>query len=36
MPMVMRGLVVPANKASYIVMDAKRESDRINIPFGDY
>ena len=34
MPMVMRGLVVPAKKASYIVMDAKRESDRINIPFG--
>lgn len=34
MPMVMRGLVVPANKASYIVMDAKRESERINVPFG--
>ena len=34
MPMVMRGLVVPANKASYIVIDAKRESERINIPFG--
>ena len=34
MPMVMRGLVVPRDKALYIVKDAKRESHRINVPFG--
>jgi len=34
MPMVMRGLVVPRDKALYIVKDAKRESYRINVPFG--
>lgn len=34
MPMVMRGLEVPRVKALYIVKDAKRESHRINVPFG--
>ena len=34
MPMVMRGLAVPRDKALYIVKDAKRESHRINVPFG--
>ena len=34
MPMMMRGLAVPTNKTSYIVMDAKRESNRIGVPFG--
>ena len=34
MPMVMRGLPVPQNKLRYIISDAKREADRINVPFG--
>lgn len=34
MPMVMRGLQVPFAKRLYIVKDAKREADRLGIPFG--
>ncbi|MDB4958573.1 MAG: oxidoreductase [Myxococcales bacterium] len=34
-PMVTRGLEVPAIKRMYIVRDAKREADRLNIPFGE-
>jgi 2-hydroxychromene-2-carboxylate isomerase len=34
-PMVMRGLAVPAIKRLYIVRDAKREADRLGIPFGE-
>ena len=34
MPMVMRGLPVPARKGRYIIQDAKREADRIGVPFG--
>lgn len=34
LPMVMRGLPVPASKRLYIVRDAKREADRLGIPFG--
>jgi 2-hydroxychromene-2-carboxylate isomerase len=32
--MVMRGLAVPRAKRLYIVHDAKREADRLGIPFG--
>lgn len=34
LPMVMRGLPVPAIKRRYILLDAKREADRHGIPFG--
>lgn len=34
LPMVMRGLKVPARKRLYIVRDTKREADRKGIPFG--
>jgi 2-hydroxychromene-2-carboxylate isomerase len=34
-PMVTRGLAVPGVKRMYIVHDAKREADRLNIPFGE-
>jgi 2-hydroxychromene-2-carboxylate isomerase len=35
MPMVMRGLPVPPRKGRYIIQDAKREADRIGVPFGN-
>lgn len=35
LPMVMRGLPVPRIKTFYIVRDAKREADRLGIPFGE-
>ncbi|MBL0216125.1 MAG: DsbA family protein [Myxococcales bacterium] len=34
-PMVMRGLPMPQMKRMYIVKDAKREADRLGIPFGE-
>ena len=34
-PMVTRGLPVPTVKRMYIVKDAKREADRLGIPFGE-
>lgn len=34
-PMVVRGLPLPSVKAMYIVRDAKREADRLGIPFGE-
>ncbi|MEM7767324.1 MAG: DsbA family protein [Pseudomonadota bacterium] len=34
LPMVMRGLQVPATKGRYIVMDVAREARRLGIPFG--
>lgn len=34
LPMVMRGMKVPRRKLLYIVNDAKRESERLQIPFG--
>ena len=34
-PMVTRGLPVPQVKRLYIVRDAKREADRLGIPFGE-
>ncbi|HET7504715.1 MAG TPA: DsbA family protein [Kofleriaceae bacterium] len=34
-PMVDRGLPVPAVKRAYMVRDAKREADRLGIPFGE-
>ena len=34
LPMVMRGLAVPSSKRLYIAFDAKREADRLGIPFG--
>jgi 2-hydroxychromene-2-carboxylate isomerase len=34
LPMVMRGLPVPRAKRLYIIHDAKREADRLGIPFG--
>jgi 2-hydroxychromene-2-carboxylate isomerase len=34
LPMVMRGLAVPAAKRMYIVLDAKREAERLGLPFG--
>jgi 2-hydroxychromene-2-carboxylate isomerase len=35
LPMVTRGLQVPTVKRMYIVRDAKREADRLGIPFGE-
>jgi 2-hydroxychromene-2-carboxylate isomerase len=34
LPMVMRGLPVPAAKRLYIVLDTKREAEEIGVPFG--
>ncbi|WP_372706774.1 DsbA family protein [Brevundimonas sp.] len=34
LPMVMRGLPVPAAKRNYILRDCKREAERLGIPFG--
>lgn len=34
LPMVMRGLPVPMPKRLYIVRDAKREAERLGLPFG--
>lgn len=34
-PMVTRGLPVPQQKRLYIVRDAKREADRLRVPFGE-
>lgn len=34
LPMVMRGLAVPSSKRLYIAFDAKREADRLGVPFG--
>lgn len=34
LPMVMRGLVVPRIKTLYIVLDCKREAERLSLPFG--
>ncbi|HMR81155.1 MAG TPA: DsbA family protein, partial [Polyangiaceae bacterium] len=34
LPMVMRGLAVPRSKKFYILTDAKREADRLGVPFG--
>lgn len=34
LPMVMRGLPVPRAKSRYIVLDAKREAERVEAPFG--
>lgn len=34
LPMVMRGLPVPASKRLYILQDAAREARRLDIPFG--
>jgi 2-hydroxychromene-2-carboxylate isomerase len=34
LPMVMRGLPVPKAKRLYIMRDAKREAERLDIPFG--
>ena len=34
LPMVMRGLPVPRVKSRYIVLDTKREADRVGLPFG--
>jgi 2-hydroxychromene-2-carboxylate isomerase len=34
LPMVMRGLPVPWPKRMYIVLDAKREAERLGMPFG--
>jgi len=34
LPMVMRGMKVPRKKLVYIVNDTKRESERLQIPFG--
>jgi 2-hydroxychromene-2-carboxylate isomerase len=34
-PMVTRGLPVPGVKRMYIVRDAKREADRLGVPFGE-
>ena len=35
LPMVMRGMQVPRAKLVYIAKDAKREADRLDIPFGN-
>ena len=35
LPMVMRGMQVPRAKLIYIAKDAKREADRLDIPFGN-
>jgi 2-hydroxychromene-2-carboxylate isomerase len=34
LPMVMRGLPVPGGKRMYIVLDTKREAERLGMPFG--
>jgi 2-hydroxychromene-2-carboxylate isomerase len=34
LPMVMRGLPVPAAKRVYILLDTKREAERAGVPFG--
>ena len=34
LPMVMRGLPVPAAKRNYILRDCKREADHLGLPFG--
>ncbi len=34
LPMVMRGLPVPAAKRWYITLDSKREADSVGVPFG--
>lgn len=34
LPMVMRGLPVPGVKRLYIVLDCKREAERVGLPFG--
>ena len=34
LPMLMRGFVMPRQKTLYIARDAKREADRLGIPFG--
>jgi 2-hydroxychromene-2-carboxylate isomerase len=34
LPMVMRGLPVPRIKSRYIMLDTKREADRVDLPFG--
>jgi len=34
LPMVMRGMAVPSAKRIYIVLDCKREAERLGIPFG--
>jgi 2-hydroxychromene-2-carboxylate isomerase len=34
LPMVMRGLPVPAAKQLYITLDTKREAERVGLPFG--
>jgi 2-hydroxychromene-2-carboxylate isomerase len=34
LPMVMRGLPVPASKRMYITLDTKREADAVGMPFG--
>ncbi len=35
MPMVMRGVPAPTAKGIYIMLDAKREADALDVPFGD-
>ncbi len=35
LPMVMRGLKVPKSKLLYIVNDANREAERLEVPFGN-
>jgi len=35
LPMVMRGLPVPRRKGIYIMLDAKREAERLGLPFGN-
>jgi 2-hydroxychromene-2-carboxylate isomerase len=35
LPLVMRGATMPTTKRMYIVRDAKREADRLGIPFGE-
>ncbi|CAN0492861.1 unnamed protein product, partial [Discosporangium mesarthrocarpum] len=35
LPMVMRGVPAPPNKARYIIFDTKREADRLGVPFGN-
>jgi len=35
MPMVTRGIPLPNVKRMYIVRDAKREADRLHVPFGE-
>lgn len=34
LPMVMRGLAVPAAKRIYIMLDTKREAESVGVPFG--